>query len=1125
MINRQVFFDASGRRTRWTTRAFVLGYLALFVLIAIFSATVFDLPKPEPLSQSLQRSRPRLSTTPSLGASPDQAMRSTPFQAPPMPTPVQVARSTTPIRVGFYVPWDENSASSLDKHADQLDWLVAGLISVTGSRHAINVATDARMDAALASARRPIALLPMVQNAIEDDWDGDGAAALLADINARNALLDRIGDALARLDAAGVVFDFEELPPAALPDYLQLIQSAKTRWATRNWQVVVVAPPDSSDWRLKAFAGIADKVIVKAFDEHSASSAPGPIASQRWFAAQLMRSISAIPPDKLILAVGNFGYDWPSKGDAAPISVEEAWLIARDSMAPINFDPATGNPVIAYEEADQQHILWLLDAATAWNQLKAAYASGAVGIGIWRLGTEDAGIWRVLGSLANSTPPDIAALRSTSNIDVEGRGEIMHIAAVPTSGRRALTVDRDGMIIDERYLALPTPYVVRRTGGDPKHLVLTFDDGPDPLWTPQVLRILEEKNAPATFFVVGQNALGQRALLNQIVAQGHELGNHSFTHPNLANVSSVQAQLELNVTQRLVQSYTGRSMRLFRAPYFGDAEASTADELDAALIAQESGYTNVGLHVDPQDWQSKTSAEIVKSVIAQIEDRSSDETRQIILLHDGGGNRRQTILALPKIIDELRARGFEFVSVATLARVNPIETMPPVVSAELMAVTADTGLFLLMSTLGEGLKWIFYTAIIVGMTRAIIMTGLAYLQYDYTRHRARPPMNPSELVTVIIPAFNEERVIEAAIRQVLANRGAQIEVIVVDDGSTDATAAIVTAAFGDNPQVRLISVPNGGKAKALNHAISVARGEVLIAHDADTLFGTETIARLARWFADPRIGAVAGNVKVANRVNLVTRWQAIEYVTSQNLERRALAALNSITVVPGAVGAFRRSALTEGYPEDTLAEDQDLTIRIQRNGWKVLYDPSAMAWTEVPESFALLARQRFRWAFGTLQCLWKHRSILWTFKPIGLALFGIPQAWVLQIGFALIAPLIDLFLAFNIASAIIHWLQHGFGEGQAPILTTALYWLGFTVLDALCGYAAYAMEPRRERCPILLLLAQRLIYRQLMYWAVIRAIMAALRGPSVRWGRPKRRGHFTRRRQGFFLRLRRPKAQ
>lgn len=252
------------------------------------------------------------------------------------------------------------------------------------------------------------------------------------------------------------------------------------------------------------------------------------------------------------------------------------------------------------------------------------------------------------------------------------------------------------------------------------------------------------------------------------------------------------------------------------------------------------------------------------------------------------------------------------------------------------------------------------------------------------------------LVSVIIPAFNEERVIEASVRRILESDYPALEVIVADDGSKDRTSAIVASAFGQDPRVQLLTLTNGGKASALNRALLVARGDYIVALDADTQFERACIGLLVRWFADKRIGAVAGNAKVGNRVNLVTRWQAVEYVTAQNIERRALTRFDAIMVVPGAVGAWRRAALDEvgGYPEDTLAEDQDLTIAIQRKGWKVAYDEDAIAWTEAPESFASLARQRFRWSFGTLQCLWKHRGALIEGRPAGLAFIGIPQAWL-----------------------------------------------------------------------------------------------------------------------------------
>jgi peptidoglycan-N-acetylglucosamine deacetylase len=364
---------------------------------------------------------------------------------------------------------------------------------------------------------------------------------------------------------------------------------------------------------------------------------------------------------------------------------------------------------------------------------------------------------------------------------------------------------------------------------------------------------------------------------------------------------------------------------------------------------------------------------------------------------------------------------------------------------------------------------------------------------------------------VLIPAFNEAKVIGGSIRRVLASTDVGIEIIVIDDGSTDDTSDIVRAEFASEPRVRLLTLANGGKARALNRSLALANSDVIIALDADTQFEPTTVAKLARWFADPAIGAVAGNAKVGNRINLVTRWQAVEYITAQNLERRALTQFDAITVVPGAVGAWRRAALDSvgGYPVDTLAEDQDLTIAIQRNGWRIGYDIDAVAWTEAPESFRALAKQRFRWAYGTLQCLWKHAKVLRERRPLGLALVGIPQAWLFQIIFAMISPIIDLALVVSAVETTLRVWQHGLAQTQSDILTMAVYWLIFTGIDVACGGVAYWLERREKSYPAHLLVAQRFIYRQIMYWVVIRAVAAALRGPNVGWGKLERSGAAT----------------
>src|SRR5262249_39435834 len=264
----------------------------------------------------------------------------------------------------------------------------------------------------------------------------------------------------------------------------------------------------------------------------------------------------------------------------------------------------------------------------------------------------------------------------------------------------------------------------------------------------------------------------------------------------------------------------------------------------------------------------------------------------------------------------------------------------------------------------------------------------------------------------------------------------------IDDGSTDGTCDVVRSEFGDDPRVTLISTRNGGKARAINVGLARAEGDIVAVLDADTQFEPSTISRLVRCFDDRKIGAVAGNAKVGNRINVLTRWQALEYVSSQNLERRALATLGCITVVPGAVGAWRRNSILKlgGFPADTLAEDQDLTIMIQRGGEKVVFDPSAIAWTEAPDIMGGLARQRFRWAFGTLQCMWKHWRVNLNPRYGALGLVALPQVWLFQIALTLVSPLVDLALVLQIVRTVTDYAQHGEQFNSENLIITATYY-------------------------------------------------------------------------------------
>ena len=1107
MVERAVFHDPSGRRRRRFGVAVTAFVLLICSAIGLFATSIVSTSAGLPLPFTVERPPVRdlgqlaHDTRREVG----HALRRASWLARGAPA------VGAPLSVGFHAPWDDSSAASLQRHIGDLDWLVPAWVSVTGPDHVITRFPDLRGRQIIAASTARPRIVPMVQNAIQGEWDGPGMARLLASPAARKALLDNLeaGFMADRLGVEGVFFDFESLPSTAHANYLTFLREAHVRCARHGWKLAISVPVGDDDWNLRAYAAVVDRLFLMVYDEADPDHEAGPIASQPWFVETIGRDTRGIPPQKLVVALGSYAYDWSKSGTDAT-SVEQALLTAHESNVMPRFAAASGNVTFQYDGGGEVHTVWLLDAVSVHNQMLATRAVGINAFALWRLGTEDPAVWKIFGRSHPGpvAPAAIETMPAGTDVDIEGAGEILHVGSTPVPGQRKVTVDARGLIVDSTFVRLPLPYAIERAGYRPGLVALTFDDGPDPNFTTPILDILRAKHVPATFFVIGENALPERGLIRRELAEGHEVGNHTYTHPNLGEASARQTRLELNANQRLFEAFTGRSMKLFRAPYFGDAEPTTADEIDPVTVAQALGYLTVGLHVDPNDWRRPGVNAIIQTAIDGVEGATTERSGNVILLHDGGGDRSQTIAALPLLIDELRARGYRFVPVSELIGLTPAQVMPNLSPDELAASKTDLALFDLIDVFLVSLKWLFAVAITLGIGRALTLSALAIWQARREAHVVKPPIDPERFVSVLIPAFNEARVIEASVRRVLASRDVELEVIVLDDGSQDATSEIVRTAFGGEPRVRLLTLVNGGKARALNHGLTLATGEIIVALDADTQFEPDTIARLARWFVDPAIGAVAGNAKVGNRVNLVTRWQALEYITAQNLERRALARLDAMTVVPGAVGAWRASTIREvgGYPADTLAEDQDLTIAIQRAGWRIMYDQDAVAWTEAPESFPALARQRFRWAFGTLQCLWKHKGIFRTGRPRGLARIGLPQAIVFQVIFAAVSPVIDLALIASIVATALSVEAHGWAATQHDVVRMGLYWLAFGAIDILAGVVAFGLEVHERWSLLWLMLPQRFGYRQIMYYVVIRAITSALRGPSVGWGKLERSG-------------------
>src|SRR6202521_3683208 len=430
--------------------------------------------------------------------------------------------------------------------------------------------------------------------------------------------------------------------------------------------------------------------------------------------------------------------------------------------------------------------------------------------------------------------------------------------------------------------------------------------------------------------------------------------------------------------------------------------------------------------------------------------------------------------------------------------------MLPLSAEEQFEARADGFIFGIFQYFRFFIGIIFVLGIFLVSGRALVIGLLALIEKLRPDHAVMS--NPPPSVTVLIPAHNEESVIVQTITSVLLSDLQDLRIIVVNDGSADKTGELLDANFSHEPRVHIIHQVNRGEAAALNAAMSLADTEIVVTIEADTEIEPDAIGKLVRHFSDPQVGAVAGNVKVGNRSRWLTRWQALEYITSQNMEKRAFDLLNCITVVPGALGAWRKKAIEAagGITADTVAEDADLTIAIRRLGWHIDYEEEAIAWTEAPDTPGMLIRQRFRWTFGTLQSCWKHSDTLFRPKYGTLGLIALPNIFVFQLLLPLISPIIDLLFL----GAVIAWGLAQYHIVRLPLLSSTatadlersvLFFLGFLLIDMLTCVLAFALEKKEDWTLLVPVLLQRFYYRQLMYVVLFRSVKEAVSGRPVGW--------------------------
>lgn len=686
-------------------------------------------------------------------------------------------------------------------------------------------------------------------------------------------------------------------------------------------------------------------------------------------------------------------------------------------------------------------------------------------------------------------PEALASQLATFNVPVIGSGPLIRIDHIAQVQGQTVAIEayshtvRKILSADETAAVGNYKYAIERYGsGASRKIALTFDDGPDAVYTPQILDVLSSQNMPSTFFMVGANVIKHSDIAAREAREGHAVGNHTFDHINFDLQTPFQSKQQINQTGRAITAATHRATSFFRVPYGGNNDQAMRDTLRGLLYAQQLGYINTSYTFDSQDYQKQKSLPPLPPF---------DGTNIVMLLHDGGGNRARTVAYLKELGPAARAHGYTFVSLNELYPQNPplsASVQPSLIDK--MAFTAYSAYLVWPHDIISKLFYVSAFAIVFSLCVNVTLALLQTHRANYKRRRGG--YNP--LVSVIVPAYNEALVLNNTVRSLLRSRYRNTEIIIVDDGSSDNTWQEAQKIAKKFKRVRACTQPNGGKAAALNNGIKKARGEILICIDADTIFPPDVIARMVRHFVDPAVGAVAGSVKVGNHTNMITRWQSLEYTVSIHLERTAQAFLGAIVVVPGACGAWRRSAVQAagGFSRSTLAEDCDLTLAVQKAGYRVVIDNTAKGYTEVPQTSRALAKQRFRWTFGNLQSFWKHRGMMLRRKYGWLGMFVLPYA------------LFNILLPFIFIPVLLTLMIENITDGQ---YRTILLFAGITLLFQFI-LAVIGIAMARERYRLLLAVPfTRLVYSPLKTYILYRSALTALRGARVGWNKLQRTGN------------------
>jgi peptidoglycan-N-acetylglucosamine deacetylase len=831
----------------------------------------------------------------------------------------------------------------------------------------------------------------------------------------------------------------------------------------------------------------------------------------------------ALPTQSVDVFLSNKTPGWHGQ-----LTFDEVGQIIEKYKPDVKYDFASGFSTFEYtDNTNQDHRIIVNDATTVYNSIYNfnTLNQQPVSVNLENIGYEEPTIWLMIQAQNITTSQDILLNKLQFNIEVKaiGSGVINRLNKNPEFGTRQIVFEGD-KILDTKITKLPSKALVSKTGFKKGYIALTFDDGPDPKYTPQILDVLKTNNVKASFFALGSNVIDYPELAQRISKEGHMLGNHTYNHTKLKNANEDQFHNEIESTQKAIAEIVSFMPKYFRTPYNDFGGYETNADLKPLRILDKLNLKVSESDLDSHDYDTQDLNQIIDFVKKGFDENKSSQ----VLFHDSGGFTRQsTVQALPEIIKFFKDKDYKFVTVEQLDKLSQNETVDALkTSNPTISGFSRLWFFQLIGKSDLLFRLLLFVATSLGVIRLLVLLigllkhfkGKSFANFSDKHFEFPPP------VSVLIPCYNEEKVICSTIDSILNSDYNNLEVIVIDDCSTDNSLKLVQQKYRKNKRVKILTKPNGGKAEALNFGMKHSKYDFIVSMDADTLFAPDTVSRLIQHFADPKVGGVAGFVEVGNdyfyqksqgqniNFNWLTTCQRLEYIFGQNFDKQAYDGLGCVIVVPGAIGAWRKQVVLDvgGYKTDTLAEDTDLTVRILRSGWNVEYCKDAFCVTEAPETLQQFWKQRIRWQFGTLQVIFKNLDIIFNPKHKAVSMFAIPYLFF-NFFSMLVSPIANLpffilliklyigakvgVLAFNLNDQVsMHWM-----------FIFIFGYLGIEYVSTI--FAIWQYKLKGKWVLLAFVPIQILVFRLLILVITVTSILKAFQGKAVGWGHLQRTGN------------------